>query len=421
MRTSNKLSALLLVLLLGAFAAGLYALFGLRFEAGDVFPAYSSLRSDPLGTKAFYRALEHVQGISCTRNYREVSKLAGTVPMTLFRLGLRPGSLNLAYPHDKTPDQLQSLAQKGARIVLSFEPVKKKPFVLKRTGKAEKAEEKPAEGPLQPEGEKSEEPAKEELAKTDIPPSLSEKLGVSPNYAAAPKAGQQVQLKAQLKEPVEALPADLPLHTLLYFDKLGPEWRVLYAAEDRPIVIERSLGHGSIVLVADSYFFSNEAMLKERYSGLLAWLAGGNASMVFDEYHLGVQENPGVMFLVRKYRLHGFLAGLILLAGLFVWRNSVPRLPARTVRQENGSVVSDVDQLGGLVGLLKRNIEPAKLLAICFDEWEKSTGRSGRENREKVRRVRELVESAGDKSSADTSTVALYREIAQNLSDRKFK
>ncbi len=421
MRTSNKLSALLLVLLLGAFTAGLFALFSLRFGAGDVFPAYSSLRSDPLGTKAFYRALENVPDISCSRHYREISKLSGTGPITLFRLGLRPGSLNLAYPLDKTPDQLQSLAENGSRLVISFEPVHKKPFALKSTGKAEKAEEKTAEETQQTEGEKPEEPAKEELAKADIPPSLSEKLGVFPAYATAPKAGQEVQFKAQRKEQVEGLPTDLSLHTLLYFDKLGPEWRVLYAAEDKPIVIERSLGAGSIVLVADSYFFSNEAMLKERYSGLLAWLAGGNASIVFDEYHLGVKENPGIMFLVRKYRLHGLLGGLVLLAGLFVWRNSVPRLPARTGKQENGSVVSDMDQLGGLVGLLKRNIEPGGLLTVCFDEWEKGIGRTGRENREKVRLVRELIESAVDKSGAGRNAVALYREIAQNLSDRKFK
>ena len=44
-----------LFLLLGCtavFVFGLVRLFELRFEVGDVYPAYSSLRSDPLGAMA---------------------------------------------------------------------------------------------------------------------------------------------------------------------------------------------------------------------------------------------------------------------------------------------------------------------------------------------------------------------------------
>ena len=43
---------------------------------GDVFPAYSSLRADPLGAKALYQALELLPGVSAQRHYRDVSKLA---------------------------------------------------------------------------------------------------------------------------------------------------------------------------------------------------------------------------------------------------------------------------------------------------------------------------------------------------------
>jgi hypothetical protein len=39
-------------------------LFELRFERGDVYPAYSSLRADPLGAMAFYESLEKIPGLS---------------------------------------------------------------------------------------------------------------------------------------------------------------------------------------------------------------------------------------------------------------------------------------------------------------------------------------------------------------------
>ena len=43
------------------FVAGLIQLFLLRFKAGDVYPAYSSLRSDPLGTQVLFESLNLVQ------------------------------------------------------------------------------------------------------------------------------------------------------------------------------------------------------------------------------------------------------------------------------------------------------------------------------------------------------------------------
>ncbi len=51
----------LAVLLLGGlFVTGLIQLILLRFESGDVYPPYSSLRADPLGCKALYESLGRV-------------------------------------------------------------------------------------------------------------------------------------------------------------------------------------------------------------------------------------------------------------------------------------------------------------------------------------------------------------------------
>src|SRR5208337_850665 len=67
-----------LILLLGCAAAlafGLVRLFQLRFEVGDVYPAYSTLRSDPLGTMAFYESLGRVSGVSTRRDFTTQNRL----------------------------------------------------------------------------------------------------------------------------------------------------------------------------------------------------------------------------------------------------------------------------------------------------------------------------------------------------------
>ena len=59
----------LLLVCAAAFTFGLVRLFQLRFEVGDVYPAYSTLRSDPLGTMAFYESLGKVPGFSSRRDF----------------------------------------------------------------------------------------------------------------------------------------------------------------------------------------------------------------------------------------------------------------------------------------------------------------------------------------------------------------
>ena len=118
------------------------------------------------------------------------------------------------------------------------------------------------------------------------------------------------------------LPESLSWHSGSYFTNLDPAWKVVYARQSAPVMVERKFGAGSVVFCTDSYFLSNEAMLKERHADLLAWVIGPSSRVMFDEAHLGIVEEPGVAMLMRKYRLHGLVAGLLLLAALFIWKNS---------------------------------------------------------------------------------------------------
>src|SRR5438552_9474299 len=76
---------LLLIVVFAGFIFGIAKLFKLRFEAGDVYPEYSSLRADPLGAKAFYESLDTL--LATRRNYRPFSKLGDGRETTLFYLG----------------------------------------------------------------------------------------------------------------------------------------------------------------------------------------------------------------------------------------------------------------------------------------------------------------------------------------------
>jgi len=48
---------LVLLLLLAGFTWGMLNLFGVQFSIGDVYPEYSSLRSDPVGSRLLFESL----------------------------------------------------------------------------------------------------------------------------------------------------------------------------------------------------------------------------------------------------------------------------------------------------------------------------------------------------------------------------
>src|SRR5262249_17870807 len=150
-----------------------------------------------------------------------------------------------------------------------------------------------------------------------------------------------------------------------------------YARGTNAVVIERAWGPGTLVMATDSYFVSNEAMRKERHPELLAWLVGQNKEVVFDEAHLGIVETPGVGTLIRKYRLQWPLLGLILLAALFIWKNSVSLAPPYSAEQRQ-EYVAGKEIAAGFVNLLRRNIPSRDVLKVCFVEWKKSFPSGGK-------------------------------------------
>ncbi len=180
-------------------------------------------------------------------------------------------------------------------------------------------------------------------------------------------------------------------------------------------MVERSLGNGSIVVATDSYFVSNEALREERAADLLAWLPGGSDLILFDETHLGVQEQPGMATLMRRYRLHGGLLALVALGALFIWKSSVSFEP-RTDEPKLTEPMLGRDSATGLENLLRRSITPKDLLQTSLDEWHKSISLDSRANTVRREKIRSILEAHNAREKPNA--LETYRQIARILNQQ---
>ena len=307
MRPSNKGLTVLIIALAACFVLGLWKLYELRFTAGDIYPQYSSLRADPLGTKALYESLQRIPDISTARNYREIESLPKGKSTVLF-LGENPFLFELM-PEDEIKEY-EALA----------------------------AEEEP---------------------------------GTNPKLTA------------------------------LYFRADG---KVLHR-------VEQPFGAGAIVLLASCYPMSNEALAGDRDTTAIAWALGSNRQVIFDEHHLGLTESGGVATLARKYHLEGFAVMLLVLLGLFIWKNSTSLLSPRLESVGAEDSVAAKDANSGLANLLRRNIPARALMKTCLEEWEGSRHGAKFYSPAKIDRIRALARRESD-------AVETYRKISRILAER---
>jgi len=394
-----------LALLLIAFLFGVGHLFVLRFQTGDVYPAYSSLRSDPLGTRVFYESLENLGDIDLHRNYRFLHSFKPKPDTTLFYLGTSADN------YDKVPQELievfDRLAESGGRLVLSFLPLNQKheeKAKLKKTPESQKA--KNVECP-------------QESKKNGL---ISLKnhwgIGFEFNQNLPVKDGNYLALDAVSNR--HNLPAVISWHSNLYFDLLDKSWQVLYSSEGRAVMIERPFGKGSLVLCADSFFISNEALRSERQPQLLVHLLGRHSNIIFDEAHFGIFKQPSVAALLRHYRFHWVLLVLAVMALLFVWKNVVYFVPPRKDDIPSGAdVVSDKDYTQGLISMLRRNIPRAEILQVCGQEWERTFKKDKRVQPEVFEGVKEILRTQTPSAKNRMDAVNGYRNISRTIQRTK--
>jgi len=301
-------SILFLILLAILFGGGLWYLLESEFAAGDVYPAYSTLRSDPSGAKLIFESLHRLPGVTAIRSYRPLERLPDR-DSTVVLLGLEPRLFAMQPAADLHADE--EFAARGNRLVLGM----------------------------------------------------------------GPGAGRQPPRQTPLENLWGVrfgLDFDKAGNSILYFAE-AKNWEVLEQSKRGPLVVEKSLGQGSIVLVAAGRLFSNKAIAGDRQTELLARILGPRTRIVFDEAHFGIVESGSIVALARRFRLHGLALGLALCAALFIWRNAASFPPVSTAAPIEK--VAGRTSISGLVTLLRRHIAPERLAAACWQEWRKSHAR----------------------------------------------
>jgi len=386
-----------LAALAAVFVWGVVHLFALRFAGGDVYPEYSSLRADPFGTKIYFESLKGASEAHVRRNFRAPQHLPDGRDATLFVFGLPWDELE---SDEQEYRKLDGFVRNGGRLVVTLYPQLAMPRfwgrILATNNPAFKGK------------------TKDELGRTVI--DLTEKWGCRLDFHEVKRGSdrtlQPVPVTALLPQQ---MPPSISWHSALIFTNLSFDWKVIYARGTDPVMIERQLGSGTIVFATDSYFASNEALQKEREPKLLAWLAGANRDIIFDEAHLGVHETTGIAGLARRYNLHGGIFALVVLAALFVWKNSLSFVPS----PENAAAAEEVrgrESAAGFVNLLRRSISSEQLLQTCLTEWHKSRALDRRASPRKREKVRAAVESFN--TSAQPNPIETYKTISSILNEK---
>jgi hypothetical protein len=390
----------LLPLVLFAFVYGLIHLFSLRMGKGDIYPEYSSLRTDPLGAKALYESLNRLRHLRIERNFRPVERSRTNTPATWYYLGADWDDFRSQ--GREVYQQLESLPRNGSRLVVAFYPVNENP--TNRPLFKFRTPPPPVAGT-------------NVLSKPTVMPETM--WGFHFAHEALTIEDGVVEKAGAKLVTTDPLPPVITLHSSLYFTNLDSAWRVLYARSNLAVVIERPLGAGSLVLTADAYPFSNEALRKETNAALLAWFTGTHDRIVFDETHLGVSEEPGIGALMRQYRLHGLVVTLMILAGLFIWKNSTSLIPPHEEQETAGGVVTGRDSAAGILNLLRRNIAPKELLFVCVAEWRKSLGQNRKELLAKADELHAIAQTDAEKPFHARNPVERYREMCKMVKTAK--
>lgn len=411
----------LLIVLLGI---GFYTIMVQRFATGVAYPHYASFRSDPLGTSVFYEALEQLENRSVSRNLvslESIQTLDGDTALLL--LGFPRDSLDSLRSREDSP--VLRAVEAGARLVITVNPglvpeefqprqdEKEKDWLEKRRKLQEESEKKPGEQKRDGQSEEELELESDRLLGSLFMTHFNLEL-TTPRAFKRPDEGWKAKVGPALVGPErESPPRWFSQYRLKTKD---PAWKIGLMVAGEPVLLERRLGKGSIVIASDSYFLSNECLHLQEEADFLLWLIGDKKKVLFDETIHGTTQTVGVMKLIRKHRLYGILIGLLIWVALWAWRSASPLIPAaEDVEAEaagRGKSVLGRDTKVGLVNLLRRSIPESELLSYCFTIWRQN--RVGEASQERLEQTEAIIQ-AQQSTRRPQRLVAAYREISQIL------
>lgn len=376
------------------FFWGMGRLFSLRFTSGEAYPPGSSLRADPRGTRVLHDSLASLSGFQVRRNFDSLTHLVlDPQGHTLILAGYDADLFQKPVPKPVVAE-LDRFAREGGRVVLALAYVRPADLTNSWMGVRRTLRSGP---------------------RTTVNPanqSLADAWGI----AVEPSTG--ASLEATTEVSATTLPARIPWPGVRRFQPRDESWKPVYIRDAEAVVVERPLGRGTLVLLADDYLLSNEALRHRREPQFLTWLVGENRRIVFDETHLGLSQPPGLASLLRRYQLGGAVLGALLVAGLYLWQQAVPFLPRRVADTESGAdgetePVAGRETAAGFRNLLQRAVPAAELTPALFAQWRDSAGR--RCAVERLRDAQDVINLENARPPGERDPVGAFQKLAARL------
>jgi hypothetical protein len=387
----NKILAYFLVLAtIGTFIVVALQTFEVRLETQEGYPVASSFRADARGCRALYESLHRVPGVQTARFLRTFSNLPPADGRSLVIAGVDP-QINTLRVQDRK--SLSAWAESGGTLIIALA------VDDKNSGQAGS----PDYELVVPQKEQSS--PSPNLKST--PP--SEEFWIETLQGAGVHVFRHVDSSARHHFVSRVFATSGSWLGPLYFRDLQSPWRVVAEADHLPVVIQRSLGRGNVILVADSYLLTNGSLATDRETGFLGWLFRKSSTVLFDESHFGFMENPGVVSLARRYGLESAFFVLLILALFFVWANRYSLVPKSASRSAESLIVPGKGGETVFLNLLRRSLPTKDLLSTCAELWRKGVHDAG-----KTRKLDQLLPTLDPRSSA----VARYNQLSQRLNER---
>ena len=133
----------------------------------------------------------------------------------------------------------------------------------------------------------------------------------------------------------------------------------------------RLVGAGELIVASQESFLLNEPIKTHLNPVLLDFLAGGHSTIWVDETLHGLQEDEGVLWLVRRYRLQSalLLFWATLLALLWSMSGDLVRRPAR----DHAAEILHHGEHAGVAAqrLLRRSLTNDQVIAECWEQFRR--------------------------------------------------
>lgn len=358
------------------FALSVYLLLPQSARNQDAFPGYSSLLPNPKGMKVLHNSIERIPGFEIRRNYRPYSELNGSSDTLLVMGGLSSwrSRLPLNILEEENDSGLSNFVKSGGTLLIAYWPWT--PSQESDDAETTSSEEETDET----EEFESTEENEEEPEVRRILATVAESGMTSGEY-----------------EPFEwrsRYALNLP----------DTGWEIHQTIGEHPAIASSTLGAGKVIVCADAYFLSNEAMLDPPVD-FIQWLTQDKRVIIFDEWSKGVRDNRSILYLLRKHKLLAFLLSLVISAVLLFWHNSSSVLKGSSAVGESPE---GQHEASATAILLRKDVPANRLLDACRDLLA----------RDKRLLKREWKRFESGKVPRNDDPIVEYNQIVESLSYR---